>query len=92
MHGPKEQEPPGQWEDPILSQIRRIREEHAARFNYDLWAIYEDLKEQERKSGRKFVSYPPRRIPPAERTAGPEEAERVDAEQEPPAIPQPEGQ
>ena len=52
------------WEDPIVAEIRRIREEYAARFNYDLWAMYEDLKEQERKSGRKFVSYPPRRIPP----------------------------
>jgi hypothetical protein len=54
------------WEDPIVAEIRRIREEYAARFNYDLWAMYEDLKEQERKSGRKFVSHPPRRIQPAE--------------------------
>jgi hypothetical protein len=55
------------WEDPIVAEIRKIREEHAARFNYDLWAIYEDLKEQERKSGREFKSYPPRRIPPKKR-------------------------
>ena len=48
------------WEDPIVAEIRRIREEHAARFNYDLRAIFDDLKEQEKKSGRKFVSYPPR--------------------------------
>jgi len=58
------------WEDPIVAEIRRIREEHAARYNYDLRAICEDLKEQERKSGRQFVSYPPRRIPPEQRVAG----------------------
>ena len=69
------------WEDPIVAEIRRIREEHAARFNYDLWAMYEDLKEQERKSGRKFVSYPPRRIPPEERIAGETAAEHTDKEQ-----------
>jgi hypothetical protein len=54
------------WEDPIVAEVRKIREEHAARFNYDLHAICEDLKEQERKSGRTFVSYPARRITPAE--------------------------
>ena len=57
------------WEDPIVAEIRQIREGYAARFNYDLWAMYEDLKEQERKSGRQFKSYPPRRIPPEERAA-----------------------
>jgi hypothetical protein len=45
------------WEDPIVKEIRGVRETHAARFNYDLRAIYRDLKEQEKNSGRKFVSY-----------------------------------
>jgi hypothetical protein len=52
------------WEDPIIQEIRQIREEHAARFNYDLWEIYRDLKEQEeqeKKSGRIFISYPPKK-------------------------------
>jgi len=74
-------------EDPIVAEIRQIREEHAARFNYDLWAIYEDLKEQERKSGRKFVSYPPRRIPPRYRAAGEPEAEPPAEEQAPAVAP-----
>ena len=43
--------------DPIVDEVRRIREEHAARFNHDLEAIYRDIKEQEKKSGRPFVSY-----------------------------------
>ena len=42
--------------DPIVDEVRRIRDAHAARFNYDLDAIYQDIKEQERKSNRKFVS------------------------------------
>jgi hypothetical protein len=50
------------WEDPIVAEVRKIRDEHAAQFGYDLRAIYCDIKEQEQKSGRRFVSYPPRRV------------------------------
>jgi hypothetical protein len=41
--------------DPIVDEVRRIRDEHAARFGYDLDAIFRDIKERERKSGHKFV-------------------------------------
>jgi hypothetical protein len=41
--------------DPIVDEVRRVRDAHAARFNYDLDAIFRDIKEQERKSGLKFV-------------------------------------
>lgn len=44
--------------DPIVDEVRRIRDEHAARFGYDLDAIFRDLKEQERNSGLIFVSAP----------------------------------
>jgi len=50
------------WEDPIVEKVRKIREEHAARFGYDLKAIYDDLKEAEKRSGRKIVSFPPKRL------------------------------
>ncbi|HEV8059687.1 MAG TPA: hypothetical protein VGP68_07430 [Gemmataceae bacterium] len=43
--------------DPIVEEVRNIRAAHAARFNYDLWAIYRDLKEQQERSGLKFVSF-----------------------------------
>ena len=46
------------WVDEIVEETRRIREEHAEEFNYDLEAIYRDLKEQEKKSGRKVLSLP----------------------------------
>jgi hypothetical protein len=47
--------------DPIVDEVRRVRDAHAARFNYDMDAIFRDIKEQEKKSGHKFVSFPPRR-------------------------------
>jgi hypothetical protein len=50
--------------DPIVDEVRRVRDAHAAMFNYDLDAIFQDIKEQEKKSGLKFVSYPPRRTVP----------------------------
>ena len=50
--------------DPIVDEVRRVRDAHAARFNYNLDAIFRDLKEQEKQSGRKFVSFGPRRIAP----------------------------
>jgi hypothetical protein len=45
--------------DPIVDEVRRVRDAHAARFHYDLDAIFRDIKEQEKKSGRKFVSFTP---------------------------------
>jgi hypothetical protein len=50
------------WEDPIVKEVRKVREEYAARFDYDLLAIWRDLKQQEKNSGRLFVSYAPRRV------------------------------
>jgi hypothetical protein len=55
------------WRDPIVEEVRKAREEHAARFAYDLEAIYQDLKETERRSGRKVVSLPPKRLKEAQR-------------------------
>ncbi len=52
--------------DPIVDEVRRIRDAHAARFNYDLDAIFHDSKEPEGKSGGKFVTYPPRRTEPSQ--------------------------
>lgn len=50
------------WKDQIVAEIRRYREEYAARFNYDMDAIFRDLCEKEQKSGRKVVSLPPKRV------------------------------
>jgi hypothetical protein len=42
--------------DPIVDEVRSFRDAHAARFNYDLDAIFRDIKQQEKESRRKFVS------------------------------------
>jgi hypothetical protein len=34
-------------DEPIVQEVRRIREEYAARFKYDLQAIFADLKRSE---------------------------------------------
>ena len=44
------------WSDPIVDEIRSIREAHAKKFNYDLEAIVEDLKEYERMLKKKKAS------------------------------------
>ena len=46
----------------VLDEIRRIRDEHAKEFNYDLDAIFADIKRHERemkKDGWKFVKPKP---------------------------------
>lgn len=49
------------WKDPIVEEVRRVRDAHAARFHYDLRAIYEDFKARERASNRQYVCLPPKR-------------------------------
>lgn len=50
------------WRDPIVEEVREAREEHAAKHDYDLKRIFADLKEQERASGREYVTLPPKRL------------------------------
>ena len=49
------------WNDPIVEEVRNARNEHAKKFNYDLNAIFADLKKQQKSSKRKFVTLPPRK-------------------------------
>lgn len=41
--------------DPIVDEVRRVRDAHAARFNHDLHAIFLDIKEREKERGLNFV-------------------------------------
>lgn len=45
------------WNDPIVEAIHKIREAHAAKFNYDLLAIVRDYQRQQRQSRKKIVSF-----------------------------------
>ncbi len=51
-------------QDPILEEIWKFREEYAARFNYDIRAMVEDLRARQGKDGRKVVRLPPRPLEP----------------------------
>lgn len=57
--------------DPIVEEVRRIREEHAAQFDFDIDAIFADLKLLEAESERPHVSFGPRRIEKPAPSAGP---------------------
>ncbi|MGH7449722.1 MAG: hypothetical protein ACRENG_00090 [bacterium] len=54
------------WTDPIVDEIHKIRQAHAERFNYDLQAIFDDLKAQEKKNKHRVVSLPIKRQLPAQ--------------------------
>jgi hypothetical protein len=47
-------------DDPIVAEVRKIRQKLAAKFNYDIRAICEDARKREGKSGHPIV-LPPRR-------------------------------
>jgi len=44
------------YTDPIIDEIRKFRDEYAARFNYDLKAMLDDIRRRQKESGRKTVS------------------------------------
>jgi hypothetical protein len=45
------------WDDPIVAEIRKRREEYAGRFNYDVHAVAEDLKRMQIQNGWVTVDY-----------------------------------
>ena len=49
------------WKDEIVEEVRRIREENAAKFDHNLKAILDDARKRQRLSGRKVVSFAPRK-------------------------------
>ena len=44
--------------DPIVEEVRRVRQEYARQFNYDLHAIAADLRKQEQEHPERLVSFP----------------------------------
>ena len=49
------------WRDPVVEEVRAIRDAYTKRFNYDLDAITRDLREKEARSDREFVDPAPRK-------------------------------
>lgn len=46
--------------DPIIAEVRSVRDKHAARFGYNVEAIFKDIQGQQAASGRKYVRRPPK--------------------------------
>ena len=44
------------WKDEIVEEIHQIREAYAKSFNYDLDAIFADLRKKQSESGREVVN------------------------------------
>ena len=50
--------------DSIITEVWAVRDQHAARFDYDVKAIFRDIQARQEASGRQYVRYPARRIAP----------------------------
>ena len=48
------------WKDEIVEEVRRAREEQAARQGFDLKAILAEARKRQKKSGRRVVSFVPK--------------------------------
>jgi hypothetical protein len=50
--------------DDIVEEVQKVRQAYGERFGFDLAAIFRDVRERGRESGREVVSLPPKRIVP----------------------------
>ena len=47
--------------DPIVDEVRRVREDEAAKYNFDVKAILLASKRRQRRSRQKVVSFVPKK-------------------------------
>ena len=45
------------WKDEVVEQVRKAREEQAAKWGFDLRAILDDARKRQEQSGRKVESF-----------------------------------
>jgi len=50
------------FKDPIVEEVRVVRQKYAAKFNFDLKKIAQDLKKKQEQSNRKVVTYTPKPV------------------------------
>jgi hypothetical protein len=43
------------YDDPIVNEVRKTRDRLAKKFNYDVGAIFKDLRKQQAKLGSRLV-------------------------------------
>ena len=46
------------WQDPIVKETRKLREQYAAKFKHDPDAIFEDILKLQEKAERKGKHFP----------------------------------
>lgn len=46
--------------DPIMEEVRRIRQEYAAEFNFNPQAMAADLEQRRKQYADRLVSFPPK--------------------------------
>ena len=51
--------------DPIIAEVWAIRRAYAAQFDYDVEAMFKDIRAKQEASGREYVRLPARRADPA---------------------------
>jgi hypothetical protein len=49
------------WDDPIVAEVRKVKERLAAQFDYDVVAMLKDQQEREKRHGKRLVSFEHRR-------------------------------
>jgi hypothetical protein len=49
------------WKDPLVEEIRKLRDQYASQHNHDIDAIFEDIQQRQAQSDKKMVSFPPRK-------------------------------
>jgi len=63
--------------DPIVAEIREIRERLAARFGYDIRAIVKDAQARDAAGDREVVRLTPRRLSPADNGGSEDEKAKI---------------
>lgn len=58
------------WEDPIVAEVHRIREELAAKFGFDVAAMFADMRKRQVALGSRLVSMAKPAEPAAEADRG----------------------
>jgi len=48
--------------DPIIAEVRAVRDAHAARFDDDVEAIFRDIRAMQERSGQDYVRLPARPV------------------------------
>jgi hypothetical protein len=43
------------WEDSIVTEVRKVKERLAAKFNFDVVAMLREQQKREKTSGRRYV-------------------------------------